>query len=178
MLLRQTSSAAQLPVAPRPFHDEALGGWIGRLAAQYGISVAQMCTEYCLPIPLKSTPIGWLLIPRLPVEELERLAWLTRIDIAQLHPLQSPSDSLLEAEGCLYCSKCLFLNPVDVFSPYWKRQWFRPSFTQCNQHPGCTNWLSRCKTRDCKNFDSVLEVASLIEQKRYQSERSRRRYHY
>ena len=32
--------------------------------------------------PLQTTPIGWLLIPRLPVEELERLAWLTRINIA------------------------------------------------------------------------------------------------
>ena len=159
MLLRQASSQPPLPVVPRPFHDEALGGWVGRLAARYNIGVAQLFSDYCLPIPIQATPVGWLSMPQLPDEVLDKLAWLGRIDIRHLQQIQSPPDAMSEY-GCLYCAKCLFLNPADVFSPYWKRQWFRPSFHHCPLHPNSIDWLPRGVSRDCKNFDSILKAAS------------------
>ena len=166
MLLRQASSQPPLPVVPRPYYDAALGGWVGRLAAKYNISVAQLCDDYSLPISLYSTPMGWLSMPQLPDAALDKLAWLGRIDIRYLQQIQSPSDVRAEY-GCFYCTKCLFLNPADVFSPYWKRQWFRSSFHHCPLHPNSIDWLPRAVARDCKNFDSILKAASRRERIKY-----------
>ena len=173
MLLRQTCSQPPLPVVPRPFHDEALGGWVGRLAARYNIGVAQLCSDYCLPIPLQATPFGWLSMPQLPDEVLDKLAWLGRIDIRYLQQIQSPSDAMSEY-GCLYCSTCLFLNPADVFSPYWRRHWFQPSFRHCSLHPNSIDWLPRGVSRDCKNFDSILKAASRRARIKYERALSKR----
>ena len=159
MLLRQTCSPPPLPVVPRPFQDEALGGWVGRLAARYAISVEQLCSEYCLPIAHVATPVGWLFLPRLPDEVLDKLAWLGRIDVRYLQQIQSPPDAMPQ-HGCVYCTKCLFLNSVDVFSPYWRRQWFRPTFHHCPLHPDSIDWLPKGVSRHCKNFDSVLKAAN------------------
>ena len=49
-----------LPVAPRPFHDEALGSWIGRLAGRYRIAVEQLDRDYALGLTLTG-PLAWLL---------------------------------------------------------------------------------------------------------------------
>ena len=166
MLLRQTSSQPPLPVVPRPFWDEALGGWVGRLAAKYDIGVAQLLNDYRLPIALSDSPMGWLSMPQLPDTVLDKLAWLARIDIRYLQQIQSPSDAMSEY-GCLYCVKCLFLNPADVFSPYWRRQWFRPSFHDCPLHPNSIDWLPRRVSSDCKNFDSILKAASRRERIKY-----------
>jgi hypothetical protein len=166
MLLRQTSRQPPLPVVPRPFWDEALGGWVGRLAAKYNISVAQLFGDYGLPIAHQASPMGWLYMPQLSDEVLDKLAWLGRIDIRYLQQIQSPSDASSEY-GCLYCAKCLFMNPADVFSPYWKRQWFRPSFHGCPLHPTSIEWLPRGVSSNCKNFDSVLKAASRRERIKY-----------
>ena len=136
MLLRLTCNQPPLPVVPRPFDDEVLGGWVGRLAARYNIGVAQLFSDFYLPIPLQTNPIGWLSMPQLPDDVLDKVAWLGRIDIRYLQQIQSSSDAMSEY-GCVYCTKCLFLNPVDVLSPYCRLQWFRPSFHHCPLHPNC-----------------------------------------
>ena len=39
-----------LPVAPRPFEAEALGGWIGRFAARYRMTVLEFAERHSLDL--------------------------------------------------------------------------------------------------------------------------------
>lgn len=49
-----------LPFAPRPFADEALGSWIGRVAGRYRMNVTQLDTDYELRLGLTSG-LFWLM---------------------------------------------------------------------------------------------------------------------
>lgn len=121
-------------MAPRPFDDEAFGGWLGRLAATYRISVSQLWAsghlgEFpCLP------RCGWLLFP--PVDEpvLARLAALTHVNIDRLVAIQTPAAWVSERSGLPFCFECLALNPFDVFAPRWKREWLNPVAMACEIH--------------------------------------------
>lgn len=55
-----------LPVAPRPFEGEVLGGWIGRIASRYQLSVQHFERTYGLSFGIPSGR-GWLLLESLPV---------------------------------------------------------------------------------------------------------------
>jgi len=107
------------PVAPRPFDDEAFGGWLGRLAAKYQISAAQLWASGKLEAFPALTRPGWLLFP--PVDELvlARLAALTQVNIDKLVAIQTPAAWVSVRRGLPYCFERLALNPLDVFSPRW-----------------------------------------------------------
>lgn len=78
------------PVAPRPFDDEAFGGWLGRLAARYQISVAELWQIGELGEFPVLTNAGWLLFPPMDKQALCRLARLTHVGIQRLAELQTP----------------------------------------------------------------------------------------
>ena len=42
-----------------------MGSWLGRVAARYRMSVAQLVEDYHLQIPLETSRAGWLLLPLL-----------------------------------------------------------------------------------------------------------------
>lgn len=104
------------PWAPRPFDDEALGGWIGRLAGAYRMTVDELADYAGLSVDM-SIP-NWLAIA-LQGEDRRRLAALCRLSDEELprgHDREKPAH--LE-----YCYRCLILNPVDVTAPYWRASW-------------------------------------------------------
>ncbi len=47
------------PVAPRPFADEPLGTWLGRVAARYRMAVVQLCDAHALDIDFQGSDLGW-----------------------------------------------------------------------------------------------------------------------
>ena len=51
------------PVSPRPFPEEALGSWLGRVAARYRMSVQHLCHEHELQLDLETSRAGWLVLP-------------------------------------------------------------------------------------------------------------------
>ena len=102
------------PVAPRPFDDEAFGGWLGRLAARYQISVDQLWQIGDLGAFPALTNSGWLLFPPMDEQALCRLAMLTHIGMPRLEALQTPMAWVSDRDQLPYCFDCLVLNPVDA----------------------------------------------------------------
>lgn len=55
-----------------------------------------------------------------------------------------------------YCFDCLVLNPFDVFSPRWKRDWLDPHTAVCQVPDHRLNALALCTLRICRNLTAVL----------------------
>ncbi|WP_367395303.1 TniQ family protein [Cupriavidus sp. Agwp_2] len=153
------------PVAPRPFDDEAFGGWLGRLAARYQISVDQLWQIGDLGAFPALTNSGWLLFPPMDEQALCRLALLTHIGIQRLEALQTPMAWVSDRDQLPYCFDCLVLNPVDVFSPRWKRDWLDPHTAVCQVPGHRLNTLPPCTLRFCRNLTAVLRAISKRQRK-------------
>jgi len=143
-----------------------MGSWLGRVAARYRMSVVQLVEDYDLQVPMKASGAGWLLLPPLNTDVLQRLAGLARMKIDLLQEIQTPDSWLCECRSVLYCRTCLFVNPEDVFAPMWKRQWFDLQYQHCKVHHKPLESLSANKVRQCSNFDYVLKMISRKEQRR------------
>lgn len=144
------------PVAPRPFDDEAFGGWLGRLAARYQISVEHLWQIGDLGAYPALTNAGWLLFPPMNEQALCRLACLTHVGIQRLEALQTPTAWVSDRDQLPYCFECLLLNPVDVSSPRWKRDWLDPRTAVCQVPGHRMNTLAPCRLRICRNLTAVL----------------------
>lgn len=142
-----------------------MGSWLGRVAARYRMGVAQLVEDYDLQIPLQASGAGWLLLPPLSTDVLQRLAGLARMKIDLLQEIQTPDSWLCECRSVLYCRTCLFVNPEDVFSPMWKRQWFDLQYQHCTVHHKPLESLPANKVRQCSNFDYVLKMISRKEER-------------
>jgi hypothetical protein len=172
MRLDSASNLPPWPVAPRPFMDECMGSWIGRIAAYYKLSVEQLNADYDLRLDLTATLVGWLMLPPIGSAALRHLAEIARINVQRLQEIQTPAHWVSNCHSCCYCEKCLFLNPVDVSAPFWQRQWLRPNFASCHVHSGRLETMGASMVRGCDNFDSILKIAS----KKAQSRRNRQRF--
>jgi hypothetical protein len=78
-----------LPFAHRPFEAEVLGGWIGRIASRYRMSVQALAATCELDLQM---PDGreWLLMPKLKQQTVDRLAALTRISTQGINDIPIP----------------------------------------------------------------------------------------
>lgn len=156
------------PVAPRPFDDEAFGSWLGRLAARYQIRVEQLWRVGELGAFPVLTNAGWLLFPPMDEQVLIRLALLTHIGVPRLEVLQTPTAWVSDRDRLLYCFDCLVLNPVDIFSPRWKRDWLDPHTAVCQVPGHRLNMLTPCTLRLCGNLTAVLREVGKRQRKRVQ----------
>ena len=122
------------PVAPRPFADEPLGGWLGRVASAYRVTVAQLWSDAGLTGMLPQCCAGWLLIAGLRAEDRRRLAALARLDASVLEAIEPAAAWADNRTRLSYCFACLVLNPLDVMTPCWKREWLAPQAARCTVH--------------------------------------------
>lgn len=153
-----------LPVAPRPFSDEALGSWIGRLASRYRITVRQLDSEFGLGLDLTG-PLSWLLPGSLSDVARSRLASITRVPIVQISSLSlKASDETPRTAS--YCCKCVFLNPLEVESPYWRRDWLSPSAIDCVIHPLRLSVMPAWRVRLCQNMSKLIPTVGKLERER------------
>ena len=111
-----------------------MGGWLGRVAALYKMSVVQLCDDYGLDLAREAGSCGWLVQAPVGGENLARLAWLARLDEETLHQIQTPAAWVIKRHAFPYCAHCLFVNPVDVTAPRWKREWLDPAAVWCDAH--------------------------------------------
>jgi hypothetical protein len=135
-----------LPFAPRPFDAEVLGGWLGRIAARYRMSVQAFAAACELDFH-GSDAEGWLLLPRLPARTIERLAALTRISVQQIKNIPVPPPWKRPRKHFCYCARCVFLNPLDVAAPIWRREWLDQT-------------LRPSRVVSCENLDNLLALVS------------------
>jgi hypothetical protein len=145
-------------VAPRPFADEPLGGWLGRVAARYRLGVWQLCEAYGLDTGTTDSGMGWLLLPPQPARNIDALAMLARLDVRTLESMQTPVQWPLARRQAAYCPRCLFLNDLDVTSPCWRRNWLDPAATWCARHARPLGSVAAGKLRHCRNFNSVVQT--------------------
>ncbi len=150
---------APWPVAPRPFFDEAMGSWLGRVAGRYRMSVSQLDADYQLQLPLDATRAGWLVMPPLAPVLLQRLAGFARIPVRQLEAIQMPVEWLRQERSYRYCKHCLGMNLQDLTAPYWKRRWFKPGFERCVEHEGPLASLGVCQMGKCGNMRDIVKRA-------------------
>ena len=158
-----------LPFAPRPFFDEALGSWIGRLAARYRVAVAQLDAEYGLGLVF-SGPLAWLLPSPLSSISLSKLSELTRMPGDAISALSVGVAERLP--GAPYCSRCVFLNPLEVESPYWKKTWLVPDASVCDVHGLPLLTLTASLARDARNMLDLIKRVGRLERQRRELARS------
>lgn len=113
------------PAAPRPFPDEAFGGWFGRVAGRYGITVDELATAAGIELDLNPGGSGWLATNAPAKKSMQELAGLCRLAPEEVDGLCRPT--LVGSGWLVYCYHCLVLNPCDVFSPYWRQAWIGSS---------------------------------------------------
>jgi TniQ len=156
MWLVTMDSPPPLPVAPRPFLQEAFGGWIGRLASCYRMSVLEFAQQMGLDLDGQLSGVGWLLLPAQSARTLGRLADLARLEPAVLRAIETPDAWTHRRKQYLYCARCVFVNPEDVASPYWKRQWLSPAATLCDVHASPLRAIPSGRVNRCLNLVLLL----------------------
>ena len=146
-----------LPWAPRPFKDEAFGGWLGRLAAAYAMSVEEFADYAGLSAELDCGRVNWLGLPKPGPGDCERLARLCRLPSSEL-----PAAYEADAPACLaYCHRCLYLNPADVTAPYWQASWLAAAGGQhCGVHGRRYEQTCLSVLRGQRNMKRLLHVIS------------------
>lgn len=126
------------PAAPRPFPDETFGGWFGRVAGRYGITVDELAGAANIRLDLNPKGSGWLIASAPGDGPLRHLAALCRLAPGDIQVLSTPTS--VHVGEITYCYRCLVLNPIDVFSPYWRRAWAGRSTLPCETH---NEWISQ-----------------------------------
>lgn len=108
-----------MPVAPRPFEAEVLGGWIGRLAARYRMSVREFAARHELELQIEERA-GWLVMSTIKQRSVDALAALTRMDPQQITDIHLPLAWEGKRNYFYYCVRCAFVNSLDVTAPIWR----------------------------------------------------------
>jgi len=136
-----------------------LGGWIGRLAARYRMSVLEFATVHHLGLRMEDER-GWLLMPALQKSSLDALAALTRLGRTRIKGIDAPPAWTGERHHFCYCARCVFLNPLDVASPIWRTEWLDQDLFACRTHGDEFRTLRSGSVLACKNMDQLLALVS------------------
>ncbi len=145
---------------------EPIGGWLGRVAARYRMGVDELANLNGLELDFDRPGNAWLLVGRIGQATIKRLTALARVDAAALDAMQEWRPVSTQQPHLAYCQSCLFLNPLDVTSPIWRREWLDSKTTACDIHDGPLKQLPITSLRQCDNFDHLLRVISRRERKR------------
>lgn len=158
------------PAAPHPFPDEAFGGWFGRVAGRYGITVDELAAAANIRLDLDLERGGWLAASAPAKRSMRELAVRCRLAPDEVEGLRKPAPI---GVGLLaYCYHCLVLNPHDVFSPYWREAWIGSSESPCRKHRQWVGYISRTDLQQRRNLPRLLKM---LERRWRRIERERRR---
>lgn len=140
--------------------DEALGSWLGRVAARYRVGVVKLIKEQELLLGATVAQAGWIALPRQEQDAIEQVAWLARVDAGDLLRIQTPDEWSASRTHFNDCSECLFLNRFDVTAPRWMLDGLNPEAKTCPVH-GEPYWkVPASALRQCTNMDGVIRRLS------------------
>ena len=91
---------------------------------------------------------------------MDRLAALTRISTQGINEIQAPLHWEGRRTHFCCCARCVFLNPLDVTAPIWRREWLDQSQRDCSIHGDEFQTLPACRVLACTNLDKLLAVVS------------------
>jgi hypothetical protein len=125
------------------------------------MSVSDLDSEYALDLPWGKS-LGWLATGLYPPRTLDALTDLARIDLSRLRTLETPAD-WADATRAAYCPRCVFLNPVDVTQPFWKREWLDPAVTTCGLHQRRLLTIAARTVRSAANMTRLIKAVGNYE---------------
>ena len=151
-----------LPVAPRPFEGEVLGGWIGRIASRYKLPVHIFERTYGLNFEMAGGR-GWLLLDGLSSETLRRLSALMRMDEKDIQAIPAPPHWIGSRKTLRYCPRCVFVNEEDVTAPIWRREWLDQELTHCSADHSPFRSVPAIAALACRNLDQLIALVGRYE---------------
>lgn len=152
-----------------PLPDETFGGWFGRVAGRYGITVDELAGAADIRVDLNPEGSGWLVAGAPGDGPLRRLAALCRLAPGDVQVLSTPWP--VHVGDLIYCYRCLVLNPSDVFSPYWKRAWAGSSCSPCQAHD---EWVGHLSPADMAQRRNLPRMLKMLKRRWHRIERARR----
>lgn len=153
-----SASRPPWPCVPRPFADEAFGSWIGRVAGRYRISVDELAQAAGVFLDFGAECSTWLIASPPAESELDRLSRVSGISTARLAAMRSATS--LTTRVFRYCFHCLFLNPVEVESPYWHARWLEVGSRACTHHPDQWEQITQTALRQHRNMAKLTRFIS------------------
>ena len=163
-----------LPYACRPFPEEPLGGWLGRISGYYHMGIDELAAEFDVDFGLDEECRDWLSLPSQPEINLERIGYLTHSSPKDLRALEVNERWGRAAGAYRFCRTCLFVNPENVFAPRWIREWLNPEYGTCPKH-GEMELLDSSDLVIHRNFTALLHLVSSDSPKCRSRVRRRRR---
>ena len=152
------SSLRPLPIVPPPADGEALGSWLARVAAVYGVS-APVLLEHLGVSGLGSRNYGWVDLPFLNRAQLDILSVRLRRSVVEL-AMMNPSVWMPSPAGeFAFCRHCLAEDRAHSRPMYWRRQWLDAFAVSCLRHHTALHGISGKsleKTRNCEDAAGLL----------------------
>ena len=128
------------------------------------MAVRQLDNEYGLGLVLTG-PLSWLLPGQMSEDSRSRLGWITRTHADLISSFAiTTTDSA--RRGAPYCRRCVFLNPIEVESPYWKREWLVSEALVCAIHRSELSTLPGRKVRQSANMTNLIRAVGKYERER------------
>lgn len=150
------------PTTPRPQHDEALGSWLGRVAARYRIGVDELVSAAAVDVDIGEHASTWLAAVPKGEGAIYRLCSISRLPKHEL--MRMLTGKMLPTAVFPCCYRCLMLNPWEVESPYWPLRWMTAGGGWCD-HPACeVENVTPGMLSKARNMSRLLKA---LERKRY-----------
>jgi hypothetical protein len=121
----------RLPVAPRPFRDETLASWVGRIASRYGMSGRDLAAD--VASKRRNASSGSTTIDRLARACGVDPARVARLRLSARH-LDRPSSWWLPSALAAICPDCLDEDRRRGRDGYLRSGWRRAEATVCPRH--------------------------------------------
>jgi len=148
------------PLCPRPFADETFGSWFGRVAARYRLDVDQLAVAADIQLDLGPNCERWLTIAPTEIDVLSRICSLARVTPDALSALAGnacPSSCPIDL---WFCCRCVFINPIEIESPYWRFTWIAEGPGACPIHRAARERLPAAALTKARNMDKLLSYIS------------------
>ncbi len=147
------------PAVPRPLPGEAFGGWLGRVAARYGIAVNELVDASGAEIDLGGDAQTWLAAA--PPVGAQALLFSATTGVQVEVFKEMAAAALPVPRSFAYCFRCLVANSMDVSAPCWQVAWLSVDWPGCEQHPLERDALSRSVLRDRGNMKRLMHYVSI-----------------
>ncbi|WP_459464760.1 TniQ family protein [Rhizobium sp. No.120] len=158
-----------LPIAPRPYPDELISSWQGRVACRYGCTPADI--EHWLGHGDRPPVFGSFELQEYRPDPLTLRSWAraARLKIADveamiLSRLVRPIDWFVaDRRERGICPDCLDEDVSVGRDHYFRREWSHIEAAACRKHRRMLqDWCGRCFARGQFRFDCIEEEARLI----------------
>jgi hypothetical protein len=126
----------------------------GRVAARYRLDVDQLVVAADIEFDLGSD--GQRAIAPSQDDALSRISALARVAPSALSALARNACRPSCPGDLWFCCRCVFVNPIEVESPYWRFGWIFEGPGECPIHRAARERLPAAALAKARNMDKVI----------------------